>query len=307
MPKISVIIPVYNGADTLRHAISSVRRQSFSDWQLVIVDDASTDNSRQIAVAAAERDNRITFAAHPSNEGLYMARMTGIGRAEGEWVTFLDADDWLSPRAIERLVSAANSDADIILMNFRYRLSALHLPYSPTPLRASGKESSEQLSCRLKQSILGSEASLPTGVWGKAFRASTLQSTVFPDYQAFWGEDRIFLLSLLQSHITLRAIDYMGYNYRWGGSSKRFSLDSINQYHKYIDTASQISGDNADLERLHLSLIEYFTREGLVAGVAPQTLAEALSPYCDNPEDVITRQSAEVRHRRFHYFLRRFA
>lgn len=312
MPIISVIIPAYNAAGTLARAIRSVQRQSLPDWQLVVVDDASTDASRQVAVAAAERDSRIVFAAHASREGLYMARMTGIGRAEGRWITFLDADDWLSRDALLRLTQAADATPapDIIAMNFRYRLTALHLPYAPASMRVEAETAPVELRHRLLRSIIDSEPAMSPAAWGKAYRASLLQATVFPDYQAFWGEDRIFLLVLLRQRPALRAIDYIGYNYRWGGASKQFDLSTIEQYRQFIDAARPLLPDEAEdeaLTRLKDSLLRYFVSEAIAAGTPEADIARAIEPYHPCGQALIAEQAAAVAHRRLHYLLRRFA
>lgn len=96
---ISVVIPVYNTEKYLKRCIDSVVAQSFTDWELILVDDGSYDNSGKICDDYAARDKRI-MVKHQKNGGVSKARNIGLGSATGEYVTFLDSDDWLDSNAI---------------------------------------------------------------------------------------------------------------------------------------------------------------------------------------------------------------
>jgi hypothetical protein len=110
--KVSVIIPAYNAATTLRAAVASIEKQTAPDWEIVIVDDGSHDATRVIAEALAERDDRIRVITQ-ANGGESAARNTGIANASFEWLLFLDADDWVSPCYLERLTSAIDADPSL--------------------------------------------------------------------------------------------------------------------------------------------------------------------------------------------------
>ncbi len=107
--KVSVIIPAYNAASTLRDTVASIEKQTTPDWEIVIVDDGSHDATRVIAEALAERDDRIRVISQ-ANGGESAARNTGIANASFEWLLFLDADDWVAPGYLERLASAVDAD-----------------------------------------------------------------------------------------------------------------------------------------------------------------------------------------------------
>ena len=100
MPEITVIIPAYNVEKYLPDAIRSVREQTFTDWELILVDDGSTDSTAAICDLAASQDKRITVI-HRGNGGLSEARNTGIGQARGRYITFLDGDDLIADRFLE--------------------------------------------------------------------------------------------------------------------------------------------------------------------------------------------------------------
>lgn len=115
MATISVIIPVYNTEPFLPRSIESVIRQSHSDLEIVLINDCSTDHSAEVLDNYAKRDSRISVIDHESNKGLSAARNTGLEHAHGEYVYFLDSDDWIDLTYLEQMHAAARrSGGDII-------------------------------------------------------------------------------------------------------------------------------------------------------------------------------------------------
>lgn len=102
MPKFSIIIPVYNVASYLRDCLDSVLAQACADWEAVCVNDGSTDQSLSILKEYTAKDKRIRIIDQP-NGGLSAARNVGLKAAKGEYVFFLDGDDWIVPDALEKL------------------------------------------------------------------------------------------------------------------------------------------------------------------------------------------------------------
>lgn len=109
---ISVIIPAYNASPFVQRTVDSIKLQSYKDWELILVDDGSKDDTGFIIDKIAAEDNRIR-AFHQENGGEVSARRTGVLNAEGDWIMFVDADDVLPPDAMDSLLSTG-SDADII-------------------------------------------------------------------------------------------------------------------------------------------------------------------------------------------------
>ena len=114
-PKISVIVPVYKVEKYLSECIESVLAQTFTDFELILVDDGSPDNCGAICDAYAARDPRIRVF-HKENGGVTSARRLGVERSCGEWITFVDSDDKLFPNALKDLTVAAEAhpDADLV-------------------------------------------------------------------------------------------------------------------------------------------------------------------------------------------------
>ena len=112
--KVSVVIPVYNVKAYLERCVMSVVGQTFTDLEVVMVDDGSTDGSGELADSLARRDARIRVV-HQANGGLSAARNKGLAEARGEYVVFLDSDDeWLLTDGLETLLSGSVPDADLI-------------------------------------------------------------------------------------------------------------------------------------------------------------------------------------------------
>lgn len=121
-PKVSVIITAFNLADFLPASIESVLNQSFKDFELIIVDDNSPDRCGQIADEYAEKDKRIKVVHNPTNRYLAEARNIGISQSTGSYIIPLDADDMLSPTALEILVDALEKDKDLDIVTGGFEL-----------------------------------------------------------------------------------------------------------------------------------------------------------------------------------------
>lgn len=134
MPAISVIMPVYNGARFLGEAISGVLAQNWTDWQLIVVNDGSTDSSGDIARSFS--DTRITVFDTP-NGGLSVARNRGLELADAPWVSFIDADDALHPAALSTLMQLTQlaPDVDYAVASFSFTSDFLREPLHPGATR----------------------------------------------------------------------------------------------------------------------------------------------------------------------------
>lgn len=95
-PKVSVIVPVYNAGKYLHRCIGSIMAQTYTDFELLLVDDGSTDGSGKICDEYAQKDSRIRVF-HKENGGAASARNVGLDNACGEWIAYIDGDDWTAP------------------------------------------------------------------------------------------------------------------------------------------------------------------------------------------------------------------
>ena len=114
-PFFSIIIPSYNNGGYLRKCIQSLQKQSFEDWEAIIVIDASPDDAFHIASQLSEEDDRIIIINKSQNEGTHLARKSGVECARGKYALFLDADDELANNALPSLRTFASQQSFDVL------------------------------------------------------------------------------------------------------------------------------------------------------------------------------------------------
>ena len=115
--KISVVVPVYNCEKYIERAIESVIKQTYDNWELIIVNDGSKDSSLQIAQKFAGKDARIKVIDR-ENRGVSVARNIGIDEASGDLLMFLDADDWFEEKAFETVTDNWDETAQMLLFDY---------------------------------------------------------------------------------------------------------------------------------------------------------------------------------------------
>lgn len=221
-PFFSILVPVYNVAPYLRECLDSVLGQSCQDYELLLVDDGSTDDSGAICDEYAARAARIRVF-HKPNGGLVSARRHAISRAEGAYYVFLDSDDTLTPNALETLRSAVEaSGADCVIYGF---------------LRVAGADSGvpilspEAVCGRLivdKRMILNLIMSDETynPLWRKCSRASCFDGRDFsPWFSIRVGEDLLQSMEILENAGSFYILHEALYRYRLNESSIMHTLD----------------------------------------------------------------------------------
>ena len=121
MPLVSIIIPIYNAEKTIERCINSILNQTYKDFELLLLDDGSTDTSGLICDSFAEKDMRIRVF-HKENSGVSDTRNQGIAMAGGEYLQFVDSDDWLSPDATRFFMyTMTEHQCDMVIADF-YRV-----------------------------------------------------------------------------------------------------------------------------------------------------------------------------------------
>lgn len=115
MPVVSIVIPVHNRADVIYRSLDSVLAQSFQDWECIVVDDQSKDNSAEVISEYVRKDSRFKYYVNTRCPGAQGARNEGILQAKGDWVLLFDSDDYLFPSYLEKMVSKITEDHSIIV------------------------------------------------------------------------------------------------------------------------------------------------------------------------------------------------
>ena len=118
-PKISLIVPVYKVEQYLRRCLDSIASQTFTDWECILIDDGSPDKSGAICDEYAGRDSRFRVI-HQENKGVSAARNAGLDAAQGEWIGFVDSDDWVEKEMIEALLSVKDiSSTELVICSVK--------------------------------------------------------------------------------------------------------------------------------------------------------------------------------------------
>lgn len=233
MPKISIVVPVYNAGAKLKKCIRSILRQSFSDFELILVNDGSTDGSGQVCEKYAKTDSRIRVI-HQKNQGSVAARRAGVARCSGEFSCFCDADDIFPPDALS-VLSDHICDADVCIGASRkiWRNIKLKSRYAAPCFEINGPAEYYQSSfiSKLYCSWFGI-SNVPVSLWGKLYRTSLLKKVYseVPPVVHFLGEDLIVTLNLMpQSQKTIIIPDCV-YYYRMGGGTSKYNPHMLDDW-----------------------------------------------------------------------------
>lgn len=219
LPVISVIIPIYNSETFLGGCIQSVIEQSYKKWELILVDDGSTDASSEICDKYAKLDNRVKVI-HKSNGGVGPARNEGLAMSVGQWVVFIDSDDYICPSYFEDLLSKIDESVDlvisfpeVILKDKIYKLNHYKEGF------VTENDTDKLFSIY--------DLHEHTSPWGKLYRASIIKdNNISFSKDMCFGEDAVFLYTFLLYAHNVFILNKADYCYRGeieGSLSKRMN------------------------------------------------------------------------------------
>lgn len=219
---VSVIVPIYKAEKYIRRCIDSLLCQTYQDFELLLIDDGSPDNSGMICDEYAEKDSRIKVI-HKQNEGVSKSRQCGLELATGEYVIHADPDDWVEPDMLEQMVSCIEDDesgyvADIIICgHYREEYDKSNLiiekPGASSIYVSSDKHYSDYDSCDVFTSLITNK--IHGNVWSKLVRRSVIEKYgLFFNPELSLCEDYCFCCQLC-SHdaIKVRFLDKAFYHY----------------------------------------------------------------------------------------------
>lgn len=227
-PKISVIVPVYNVEKYLHRCVDSILTQTFTDFELILVDDGSTDNSGKICDWYASKDLRVQVV-HKQNEGVSIARNIGIDLAKGKWTSFVDADDWVEQNYCEVLLKEIE-DNDLLywgtIEEYEDRGKTI---YYPNNICVEGRERIESAILYLKQNNQKYEYFGFT--WNKLFRTEIIKNHHIRFIKGLTlREDELFTTEYCRYIRTLKVLDSALYHYRVTSSGLTFRIKSSEEY-----------------------------------------------------------------------------
>lgn len=232
MAKVSVVVPVYKVELTLRKCIDSVINQSFTDLEIILIDDGSPDHCGQICDEYLVKDDRIKVI-HKKNEGLSRARNDGIKMASGEWILFVDSDDWLQEDYVEKLYSSDLDKYSVPICG-----ATTECPTGQWKKRFGVKGAVEITDTEMLKIVQANSLSLRYNPiknaikidligppWNKLYNRLLIEEkSVFFDESLEVAEDSYFNLCYLEWVNKIIVVDSYGYNYCYnsGGITKKF-------------------------------------------------------------------------------------
>ena len=298
-PRLSIIVPVYMVGDLVRTCVESILSQDFGNYELILVDDGSTDQSGSICDEFATRDHRVSVI-HKENGNSASARNAGLDRAKGEFVVFVDADDSLPVGALRTMLARGEaSRSDLTVFSF----SANGKRERPTILPMETNLSWEEA---LRRLLL---YRFPSQPWAKLYRRSLFDGLRF-DPRAQFGQDLICNLDiLLLKHPRIACFPDVVYNYVLRPTSNSFRNRFEVRYRVLSELATErletLNAESAWTRELAAFRVINLVQTCFKTGKPPKKVV-ADDIFCDsdlNPRDLgpIPRKIAE-RYRHNHFF-----
>jgi len=276
---------VYNAEKYLSNTINSILCQTLSVFELIIIDDGSTDSSAETINNFCKADNRIKYFK-TDNYGPALARNKGLELAQGDYVLFCDSDDLLAPEMLNELYSAALRDnADIVCCGYNMVIedknSSFIKPFLFKDIAFKNRgEFAKQLPDMMNKQLM-------YAVWNKLYNLRFLKATgvVFPDIRA--GEDRMFNMQLLMCTNSLSFVNKALYNYKihsTGITSGRFYYDKFYWMNR-INTAQIMLFKELDIYKgSNIKLLNYFYFRMVLSAVTQLFTSNCKLNYSEKKE-----------------------
>lgn len=237
MKKVSIIVPLYNVGAKLSRCIDSIIAQTHERLQIILVNDGSQDDSLAICRQYAKRDSRILVLSH-GNRGVSYSRNRGIDMADGDYLTFFDADDSVLPDMVQRYLEAAEQDrADAVIGGIRFCPSNAE-PYEIVPPSVGTVDRRE-----LIETVCGSGNGIFGYVAGKLYRTSLIKGNGIRFREDMAAqEDLEFALSVYQAGNLFSLFSYCGYLYDYTPSGRAVPVrDLLGNQQKLLKIAEEVN------------------------------------------------------------------
>lgn len=274
MPKISIIVPVYNTEKYLRPCLDSILAQTYKDFEAILVDDGSKDQSGAICDEYAERDPRFVVV-HKQNEGVAKTRIAAFEKSKSELITFIDSDDYVSPEYIEKLSKPIlEDDADMVVCWY-YDVSASTNTVKPKKTTSgvfSGEEIKRFISERyfLDRSLGRRRFGIPIGVNTKMIKREYVIKGLTDGVGLWFGEDQIAVFSTLYKINKLAIIpDTLYYYLHYDGqTTKRYDYSLWESLIEMFNRYSLLDSMHLAEEGLRIRTFLY-VRQTILAKMIP--------------------------------------
>lgn len=239
-PIVSVIIPVYNGENSVSGSLNSLLSQTYSDFEVVIIDDGSIDRTPEVIADHIEKDNRFSYT-YQENAGVAAARNKGLELAKGDYICFLDADDFYEKDFIEKLVSKVKKEsADVCYCGYNV----------VSPMDKHNKKTKFKSGDILLDYILGT-VSIHTTSWLVRKKLLQQYSIRFTDGVS-WGEDFEFFCEVLAMTDKVCFVDEYLTNYMVDHGGEQLSAFSLDKIDKDFESIQRIIKNRKTNKNIHI-------------------------------------------------------
>ena len=291
---ISVIVPIYKVEAYLRQCVNSILSQTYTDLDIVLVDDGSPDGCPAICDAYARQDGRVQVV-HKPNGGLMSARQAGLQVAKGEYVGFVDGDDWIEPDMYARFAAAIEQYApDMALCEFYYAFDDHNDPSTQHLQRAYYTKA--QLAQEIYPTMLYHEPYYSFGInpccWSKVFKKELLEQCLYPvTPKVKIGEDAAFTYPCLLAAESLAYVDGYLYHYRNNAQSMTAAFDAhltetifipLDILRMYFDTDNQALFAQSQMYAVYLLQLWVRNQASLDCDLGRQELLLSCVQVCEN-------------------------
>lgn len=250
MDKVSIIVPIYNVSEYLERCVNSLVQQKYKNIEIILVDDYSTDGSRELAQKLAKKDSRCIFIQRERNGGLSAARNTGMEAASGEWLTFVDSDDWVTEDYISAMYDVAQKDNAEIVMSSIYYYYENEDYKEVSPFADLTTESSQKEKIALCRPY----------AWGKLYKSSLFKIRKIKFPEDIWRSEDISTIIPLMSYTDKISILnrplYYYYQRKTSLSNMNYRNVDVSFYPKTISRMLELSNKDFELELEYRSVCD---------------------------------------------------
>ena len=249
---ISIIVPIYNGGEYIDRCVRSILEQTYTEWELLLMDGASSDSSPQLCDEWQRRDKRIRAFHSERNRGVSEGRNMGLREASGAYIMFVDVDDWLLPDCIQRLYEDIQkpgvqiAGCGFISCTDEDRKEQLEYGNDSTVKLIAGKDF-------LREGILKRD----TRCWSKLYKREVIEGHFFNEAYTI-GEDMLFVWETARGAELISSSDYKGYCYYRnvnGAMLKRFRESDIDQIRCWQFLLQSLLAENGKEEKYDTDVI----------------------------------------------------
>lgn len=258
--KLSIIIPIYNAYPYISECLASIAKQKSADMEVILVDDGSTDNSKSVCESYAQKDKRFIYTQQ-QNAGASSARNKGLALARGEWISFIDADDWISDDYF-KIFDMQTSDSDLIFFGAKvFEIKGDCRNVILDAISNTSNAESQHTIMSLRNSRFGNVFGW---TWNKFFKSKLIKEHCirFKENLSFF-EDEIFTLEYCRHINSICVLDQQLYFYRkleTGLTSKGGNMDMI-QIADLLKENMQYYTDEDLKESLLTSITRYYAED----------------------------------------------